>query len=138
MSNNPAFIKFYNPRGVIKSSADGKIEDTGPLTVKRMETVDDETTDAAIDFMTRQASGAKLPFFTWMNFTRMHIFTHVREAYRGKAGLGPRGNEYADGMWEMDEIAGKLLKTLDDLGVADNTIVVFTTDNGPNFFLHLA
>ncbi len=133
MSNNPAFLKSYNPRGVIKSSADGKIEDTGPLTVKRMETIDDETTDAAIDFMTRQVK-AKRPFFTWMNFTRMHIFTHVRESYRGKGGLGPRGNEYADGMWEMDQDVGKLLKTLDDLGVADNTIVIFTTDNGPNFF----
>jgi len=133
MSNNPAFLKSYNPRGVIKSSADGKIEDTGPLTVKRMETIDDETTEAAIDFITRQVK-AKRPFFTWMNFTRMHIFTHVREAYRGKGGLGPRGNDYADGMWEMDQDVGKLLKTLDDLGVADNTIVVFTTDNGPNFF----
>jgi arylsulfatase A-like enzyme len=133
MSNNPAFIKSYNPRGVIKSSADGKIEDTGPLNVKRMQTIDDETTDAAIDFMTRQVK-AKRPFFVWMNFTRMHIFTHVRESYRGKGGLGPRGNEYADGMWEMDQDVGKLLKTLDDLGIADNTIVVFTTDNGPNFF----
>jgi arylsulfatase A-like enzyme len=133
MSNNPAFLKFYNPRGVIKSSADGKIEDTGPLTAKRMQTIDDETTSAAIDFMTRQVK-AKRPFFTWMNFTRMHIFTHVRESYRGKGGLGPRGNEYADGMWEMDQDVGKLLKTLDDLGVANNTIVVFTTDNGPNFF----
>lgn len=132
MSNNPAFLKSYNPRGVIKSSADGKIEDTGPLTAKRMQTIDDETTDAAIDFITRQAK-AKRPFFTWMNFTRMHIFTHVRESYRGKAGLG-RGNEYADGMWEMDQNVGKLLKTLDDLGIADNTIVVFSTDNGPNFF----
>lgn len=132
MSNNPAFLKSYNPRGVIKSSADGKIEDTGPLTVKRMQTIDDETTSAAIDFVTRQVK-AKRPFFTWMNFTRMHIFTHVRESYRGKAGMG-RGNEYADGMWEMDQNVGKLLKTLDDLGVANNTIVLFTTDNGPNLF----
>ncbi|MGD9671612.1 MAG: arylsulfatase [Hyphomicrobiaceae bacterium] len=132
MSNNPAFLKSYNPRGVIKSSADGKIEDTGPLTAKRMQTIDDETTDAAIDFMTRQVK-AKRPFFTWMNFTRMHIFTHVRESYRGKAGLG-RGNEYADGMWEMDQNVGKLMKSLDELGIAENTIVVFTTDNGPNFF----
>ena len=133
MSNNPAFIKSYNPRGVIKSSADGKIEDTGPLNTKRMQTIDDETTSAAIDFMTRQVK-AQRPFFTWMNFTRMHIFTHVRESYRGKGGLGPRGNEYADGMWEMDQNVGKLLKSLDDLGIANNTIVVFTTDNGPNFF----
>jgi arylsulfatase A-like enzyme len=132
MSNEPAFLKFYNPRGVIHSFADGKIDDTGPLTTKRMETIDDETTGACIDYIKKQAA-AKKPFFVWMNFTRMHIFTHVRESYRGKAGMG-RGNEYADGMWEMDQNVGKLLKTLDDAGIANNTIVVFTTDNGPNFF----
>jgi arylsulfatase A-like enzyme len=132
MSNDPAFLKFYNPRGVIHSFADGKIQDTGPLTTKRMETIDDETTGACIDYIKKQAA-AKKPFFVWMNFTRMHIFTHVRESYRGKAGLG-RGDEYADGMWEMDQNVGKLLKTLDDAGIANNTIVVFTTDNGPNFF----
>jgi arylsulfatase A-like enzyme len=132
MSNDPAFLKFYNPRGVIHSFADGKIDDTGPLTTKRMETIDDETTGACIDYIKKQAA-AKKPFFVWMNFTRMHIFTHVRESYRGKAGLG-RGDEYADGMWEMDQNVGKLLKTLDDAGIANNTIVVFTTDNGPNFF----
>lgn len=132
-SNDPTFLKGYNPRGVIHSFADGKIDDTGPLNVKRMETIDDETTDAAIGFMKKQVA-AKTPFFVWMNFTRMHIFTHVRESYRGKAGLGARGNEYADGMWEMDQNVGKLMKTLDDLGVEKNTIVVFTTDNGPNFF----
>ncbi|MGY4403073.1 arylsulfatase [Bradyrhizobium sp. USDA 3315] len=129
--DDPAFVKAYSPRGVIKSSADGKIEDTGPLTRKRMETVDDETTGAAIDFMQRQARANK-PFFTWMNFTRMHIFTHVRPEYRGKSGMP--GNEYADGMWEMDQNVGKLLKMLDDLKIADNTIVIFTTDNGPNAF----
>ncbi len=132
-SNNPAFLKFYNPRGVIHSFADGKVDDTGPLNVKRMETIDDETTDAAIAFMKKQVA-AKTPFFVWMNFTRMHIFTHVRESYRGKGGMGTRGNEYADGMWEMDQNVGKLMKTLDDLGVEKNTIVVFTTDNGPNIF----
>jgi arylsulfatase A-like enzyme len=130
--NDPAFMKFYNPRGVIHSFADGKVEDTGPLTKKRMQTIDDETTGACIEWMKKQAA-AKKPFFAWMNFTRMHIFTHVRESYRGKAGLG-RGDEYADGMWEMDQNVGKLLKTLDELGVTKNTIVVFTTDNGPNFF----
>jgi arylsulfatase A-like enzyme len=132
MSNNPDFLKFYNPRGVIHSFADGKVTDTGPLNEKRMETIDDETTTACMDFMERQVKAGK-PFFTWMNFTRMHIFTHVRPEYRGKAGLGP-GNEYADGMWEMDQDVGKLLKKLDDLKIADNTIVVFSTDNGPNFF----
>jgi arylsulfatase len=131
-SNNPTFLKNYNPRGVIHSFADGKIEDTGPLTTKRMETIDDETTKACIDFMTRQKNAGK-PFFTWMNFTRMHIFTHVRPEYEGKAGLG-KGYFYADGMWEMDQNVGKLLKSLDDLGITKDTIVVFTTDNGPNMF----
>ncbi|HEX2885469.1 arylsulfatase [Vineibacter terrae] len=131
LKNDPAFVKAYAPRGVIKSSADGKIEDSGPLTRKRMETIDDETTGAAIDFMTRQAR-ANRPFFTWMNFTRMHIFTHVRESMRGQSGMP--GNEYADGMIEMDMNVGKLLKTLEDLGIANNTIVIFTTDNGPNAF----
>ncbi|HYB42991.1 MAG TPA: arylsulfatase [Candidatus Methylomirabilis sp.] len=129
---NPEFLKSYNPRGVLHSYADGKVDDTGPLNKKRMETIDDETTAAAIDFMGKQVKQGK-PFFTWMNFTRMHIYTHVRPEYRGKAGLGP-GHEYADGMWEMDQNVGKLLKAVDDLGIANNTIVVFTTDNGPNFF----
>ena len=133
MGNNPDFLKSYNPRGVIHSFADGKVTDTGPLNKKRMETIDDETTAACMDFIDRQVKAQK-PFFVWMNFTRMHIFTHVREAYRGKGGMGPRGNEYADGMWEFDQDVGKLLKQLDDLKIADNTIVVFTTDNGPNLF----
>ena len=110
---------------------DGKIEDTGPLTTKRMETIDDETTAAAIDFMERQVKAGK-PFFTWMNTTRMHVFTHVRESMRGQSGMP--GNEYADGMIEQDGDVGKLLKALDDLGIANNTIVVYTTDNGPNQF----
>ncbi len=129
--DDQAFVKAMSPRGVIKSSADGKIEDSGPLTRKRMETIDDETTSAAIDFMTRQAR-ANRPFFTWMNFTRMHVFTHVRESMRGQSGMP--GNEYADGMIEMDMNVGKLLKALDDLGIANNTVVIFTTDNGPNAF----
>jgi arylsulfatase len=117
---------------VLHSYADGKIEDTGPLTIKRMQTIDDETTNACMDFMERQAKLGK-PFFTWMNFTRMHIFTHMRPEYIGKAGLGT-GYEYADGMWEMDQDVGKLLKKLDDLHITDNTIVLFSTDNGPNMF----
>jgi len=129
--DDQAFLKVYNPRGVVKASADGKIEDTGPLTRKRMETIDDETTAAAIDFIDRQVKQNK-PFFTWMNTTRMHVFTHVRESMRGQSGMV--GNEYADGMVEHDGDVGKLLKALDDLGVADNTIVVYTTDNGPNQF----
>ncbi len=131
-SNDPMFLKAYNPRGVIHSFAGGKIEDTGPLTVKRMETIDDETTQACSDFITKQAQ-AGTPFFAWMNFTRMHIFTHVRPEYEGKAGLG-KGYFYADGMWEMDQNVGKLLGLLDTLHIADNTIVIFTTDNGPNAF----
>jgi len=122
-------VKTQSPRGVLKSSADGKIEDTGPLTRKRMETIDDETTAAAIDFMQRQVR-ANRPFFTWMNTTRMHAFTHVRESMKGQSGMS--GNEYADGMIEHDDDVGKLLKAVDDLGIANNTIVVYTTDNGPN------
>src|SRR5262245_29032178 len=130
--NNPDFIKSSHPRGVWRATADGKSEDTGPLNRKRMETVDDETTAAAIEFMQKQVKEGK-PFFTWMNFTRMHIFTHVRPEYEGKAGLG-KGYFYADGMWEMDQNVGKLLKVLEDLKLGESTIVVYTTDNGPNAF----
>ncbi|KYH01816.1 arylsulfatase [Bradyrhizobium sp. DOA1] len=125
--NDPLFKQI--PRGVLKASADGKIEDTGPLNRKRMETIDDETSDAAVDFIQRQAKANK-PFFCWMNFTRMHLFTHVRPSMVGQSGMP--GNFYADGMIEHDEDVGKLLKTLDDLGIAENTIVIYTTDNGPN------
>jgi len=128
---NDPIRKHFTPRGVLKTSADGKITDTGPLNRKRMETIDDETTGAAIDFMQRQVKAGK-PFFTWMNFTRMHVFTHVRESMRGQSGM--QGNEYADGMIEMDLNVGKLLKALEELGVDKDTIVVFTTDNGPNQF----
>ncbi len=82
--DDPAFLKFYNPRGVIHSFADGKIEDTGPLTIKRMETIDDETSNAAMDFIGRQVKADK-PFFVWMNFTRMHIFTHIRPEFKGQS-----------------------------------------------------
>lgn len=127
--DDAAFVKSNSPRGVLHSFADGKIEDTGPLNRKRMETVDDETTAAAITFMEKQAKAGK-PFFTWMNTTRMHAFTHVRESMQGQSGMP--GNEYADGMIEHDGDVGKLLKALDDLKIADNTIVVYSTDNGPN------
>jgi arylsulfatase len=124
-------VKANSPRGVLHSFADGKIEDTGPLNRKRMETVDDETTQAAIDFMTKQVKAGQ-PFFVWMNTTRMHMFTHVRESMRGQSGMP--GNEYADGMIEHDGHIGQLLKALDDLKIADDTIVVYSTDNGPNQF----
>src|SRR5271170_5771355 len=120
-----------SPRGVLHTFADGKIEDTGPLNRKRMETIDDETGQACAAYITKQAKG-DTPFFVWMNFTRMHIFTHARESMRGRSGMP--GNEYADGMLEHDEDVGELLKLLDDLKIADNTIVVYTTDNGPNMF----
>jgi arylsulfatase len=106
------------------------IEDTGPLTRKRMETIDDETSDAAIDFMRRQHGDGK-PFFCWMNATRMHLRTHVRAEHRDKPGLTAR-TEYSDGMIEHDVTVGKILKALDDMGIADDTIVLYTTDNGPH------
>jgi len=126
---NPEFKKKFGPRGVLKCKAtpDGKqtIEDTGPLTRKRMETVDEEFLTAALDFIDRQHT-AKKPFFCWFNSTRMHIFTHLKKESEGKTGLGL----YPDGMVEHDEMVGQLLKKLDDLGIADNTIVVYSTDNG--------
>src|SRR5262249_40194626 len=115
---DPAFKKKFGPRGVLKSTADGKIEDTGPLTKKRMETVDEEFLAAAKDFIDRQAKAQK-PFFVWFNSTRMHIYTHLKPASAGKTGLGIQ----ADGMTEHDEMVGELLKQLDDLKIADNTLV---------------
>jgi len=142
-----AFAKSYMVRGVLKCKATtvddpkvdrrfgrvGKqvIEDSGPLTKKRMETIDDEAFAAAIDFIKRQNASGK-PFFCWMNATRMHAFTHVRESLRGKSGMPD--NEYADGMLEHDGDVGLILKTLDDLGITENTIVIYSTDNGPNMF----
>jgi len=124
---DPEFRKRFGPRGVIKSSADGKIEDTGPLTKKRMETVDDETSAAALDFIDRAHQSGK-PFFVWWNGTRMHFRTHVKPELRGISGQ----DEYSDGMVEHDRHIGLFLKKLDDLGIADNTIIFYSTDNGPH------
>jgi arylsulfatase len=127
---DPEFRKKFGPRGVIKATAGGKIEDTGPLTKKRMETVDDETLAAAMDFIQRQQKAGK-PWFTWWNGTRMHFRTHVKPEHMGIS--GPSGDEYQDGMVEHDMHVGKLLKLVDDLGVAGNTIVFYSTDNGVHY-----
>mgnify|MGYP003572961874 CR=1 FL=1 len=126
---DPEFKKKFGPRGVIKSSTDGKIEDTGPLTKKRMETIDEEVTVAAIDFMER-AKAAEKPFFLWWNSTRMHVWTRLKAASEGKTGLGI----YPDGMVEHDGHIGQVLDTLDELGLAENTIVMYSTDNGAEKF----
>ncbi len=122
---DPAFRKRFGPRCVIRSFADGRIEDTGPLTKKRMETVDDETSAAALDFIERQHRAGK-PFFCWWSGTRMHFRTHVKEAMLGISGQ----DEYGDGMIEHDLHIGMFLDKLDELGIADNTIVFYSTDNG--------
>ena len=126
---DPEFRERFGPRGVIKSSADGRIEDTGPLTKKRMETVDEEVTVAALDFIDR-AHKADKPFFVWWNSTRMHVWTHLKPESEGKTGYGV----YADGLVEHDGMVGQLLGKLDELGIADNTIVMYSTDNGAEVF----
>ncbi|MDK3073758.1 arylsulfatase [Sedimentitalea sp. JM2-8] len=130
---NPEFRERFGPRGVIKSSADGSIEDTGPLTRKRMETVDEETAAAAIDFIKRQEE-AGTPWFVWWSGTRMHFRTHVKPEMREKANeiAGRNVDEYSAGMIEHDQHIGLFLDTLDELGIADNTIVFYSTDNGPH------
>ena len=128
---NPKFKERFGPRGVIHSWAlpkgKQKITDTGPLTKKRMETIDDETIDAALDFIERAHKAGK-PFYVWWNGTRMHFRTHVKDELRGISGQ----DEYGDGMVEHDRHVGILLKKLDELGIFDNTIVHYSTDNGPH------
>ena len=142
---NPAFRAQFGPRGVLKCVATTtdtpggeprfgpwgkqKCEDTGPLTKKRMETVDEEFLKSAIDFVERAHRDRK-PFFVWFNPSRMHIWTHLKPESRGKTGVGI----YPDGMVEHDGHVGQLLKKLDDLGITDNTIVIYTTDNGAEAF----
>ncbi|HWS47077.1 MAG TPA: arylsulfatase, partial [Acidimicrobiia bacterium] len=129
----PGFRERFGPRGVIRSWAnpDGtqRIEDTGPLTKKRMETCDDEFRDAAVDFMRRQHE-AGTPFFLWFNSTHMHLRTHVKPASKGRAGRWQ--STYHDTMLDHDDVIGELLDELDALGIADDTIVVYSTDNGPH------
>jgi arylsulfatase len=131
LPNGKIFREQFGPREVIHSWAmpDGtqKIEDTGPLTKKRMETVDDETSDRAIAFIEEQHKTGK-PWFVWWNGTRMHFRTHVKDELRGISGQ----DEYADGMVEHDRHIGKFLDKLDELGIADDTIVFYSTDNGPH------
>ncbi len=126
---DPEFKKRFGPRGVIHSFAGGKITDTGPLTRKRMETIDGEVTAKALDFMDRAVKADK-PFFVWWNSTRMHVFTHLKAESDGKTGLGV----YADGMVEHDGHVGQLLDKLKALGIEDNTIVMYSTDNGAETF----
>jgi arylsulfatase A-like enzyme len=142
---DPAYLAKFGPRGVLRCKASDRddptvdprfgkigkqtIEDTGALTKKRMETIDDETSAAAIDYMKRQHTAGK-PFFVWFNATRMHLRTHVRALHRGRYQHGD--SEYLDGMEEHDDTVGSLLKALDDMGIANNTIVVYSSDNGPH------
>ena len=125
----PDFKKNFGPRGVIHSFAGGTVTDTGPLTKKRMETFDEEVNAKAMDFMERAAKADK-PFFLWWNSTKMHVFTHLKEGVAGKTGLGI----YADGMTEHDRQVGEMLDKLKALGLEDNTIVMYSTDNGAEAF----
>jgi arylsulfatase A-like enzyme len=129
---DPAFRKNFGPRGVLHCWADGKggqkIEDTGPLTKKRMETIDDEVTDLALSFIDKTHKEGK-PFFLWYNTTAMHFRTHCAKEHEGKSGQG----FYNDVMVHHDELIGKMLAKLDELGIVDDTIVMYSTDNGPHY-----
>jgi arylsulfatase A-like enzyme len=132
-SDYPNFLKNFGPRGVLdcKANADGtqSIKDTGPLGKKRMETIDDEVIAKTVDFIERQVK-ADVPFFIWFNTSHMHFRTHAKPTILGQSGRWQ--SEYHDVMIEHDEIVGKLLKILEDLGIVDNTVVMYSTDNGPH------
>jgi len=143
LANGKTFRQQFGPRGVLHCYATDKFdktkdprfgvwgkqrcEDTGPLTKKRMETVDDETSNRAIEFIREQTKAGK-PWFVWWNGTRMHFRTHVRKSHRH-----PGNDEYTDGMIEHDNTVGKFLKLLDQLKITNNTIVFYSTDNGPHY-----
>ena len=142
---DPAFLAKFGPRGVLDCKASaiddptvdprfGKVgkqtvKDTGPLTKKRMETIDDDTAARAVDFIKRQNAAGK-PVFVWVNFTHMHFRTHTKAESIGQA--GPMQSYYHDAMVDHDKNVGTVLKALDDLGIADNTFVMYSTDNGPH------
>jgi arylsulfatase A-like enzyme len=132
MANGKTFFENFGPRGILRTKADGKggqtIESLGPLTIKRMETIDDETVAAAKEFISRQVK-AGTPFFCWWNGTRMHFRTHVKPELTGVSGQ----DEYSDGMVGHDMNVGELLKLVDDLGIANDAIVQYSTDNGPHY-----
>ncbi|THD65674.1 arylsulfatase [Robertkochia marina] len=131
LKNGKTFRETYGPRGVLHTWAENgkqRIEDTGPLTKKRMETIDDETVAAAKEFIKKNHE-AGTPWFVWWNGTRMHFRTHVKEEHRGLSGQ----DEYSDGMVEHDMHVGELLDLLDELGITENTVVMYSTDNGPHY-----
>jgi arylsulfatase len=132
LPNGRTFQQQFAPRGVIHSWAEPggrqRIENTGPLTKLRMETIDDETSDRAIAFI-REKQAAGTPWFVWWNGTRMHLRTHVKQELRGISGQ----DEYSDGMVEHDMHVGKFLALLDELGIANNTLLMYSTDNGPHY-----
>jgi arylsulfatase A-like enzyme len=129
----PDFRARFGPRGVIHSSADGKIEDTGPLTMKRMETIDDEVTVHARRFI-EDAKSSGTPFFVWFNTTHMHFRTHTKPESRGQAGRWQ--SPYHDTMIDHDKAVGQLLTALDEMDLSEDTIVLYSTDNGPHMNTH--
>ena len=134
LANGKTFGEQFGPRGVIRARAlpngEQEIEDTGPLTRERMETIDEETLAAAKDFIERKERTGE-PWMVWWNATRMHFRTHVKEEHKNLA--SPTSDEYSDGMVEHDMMVGDLLDMLDEMDLADDTIVLYSTDNGPHF-----